>query len=156
VVAVEENQHPVPVARRDDEDLVEVPVRQPAVEREVDEPRASRRVVGGIAATAGDHRDDGGYGHDVSKAADWLREERRKVLGDWVAFCLGCGAARRWFEEFEADVPETCPQCGGKLLRRCPSCGAAFSSLAVVDCEQCGEPVRPNELFGSKIRRAPR
>jgi hypothetical protein len=52
---------------------------------------------------------------------------------------------------FEAEVPTTCPQCGGELLRRCPSCGAGFSSLAVVDCEECGEPVRPNELFGSKI-----
>ena len=92
----------------------------------------------------------------MPKAADWLREERRKVLGDWVAFCLGCGAARRWFEEFEAEVPETCPQCGGEVLRRCQACGAAFSSLAVVDCEQCGAPVRPNQLFGSKIRRAPR
>jgi rRNA maturation endonuclease Nob1 len=90
----------------------------------------------------------------MAKAADWLREERRKVLGDWVAFCLGCGAARRWFEEFEAEVPDTCPQCGGELLRRCPSCGTPFSSLAVVDCEECGEPVRPNELFGSKIKRA--
>jgi rRNA maturation endonuclease Nob1 len=111
-------------------------------------------VVGGVAAAAGDHCDDDGYRHDVSKAADWLREERRKVLGDWVAFCLGCGAARRWFEDFEAEVPETCPQCGGKLLRRCPACDAPFSSLAVVDCESCGEPVRPNELFGSRIRRA--
>ena len=25
----------------------------------------------------------------MGKAADWLREERRKVLGDWVAVCLG-------------------------------------------------------------------
>jgi DNA-directed RNA polymerase subunit RPC12/RpoP len=89
----------------------------------------------------------------MAKAADWLREERRKVLGDWVAFCLGCGAARRWFEEYEAELPETCPQCGGEILRRCKVCGAAFSSLAVVDCEECGKPVRPNELFGSKIRR---
>ena len=32
-------------------------------------------------------------------------------------------------------------------------CDAPFSSLAVVDCEECGEPVRPNELFGAKIRR---
>ena len=55
----------------------------------------------------------------MAKAADWLREERRKVLGDWVAFCLGCGAARRWFEEFEAEIPDKCPQCGGELLRRC-------------------------------------
>ena len=38
----------------------------------------------------------------MGKASDWLREERRKVLGDWVAFCLGCGAARRWFDDFEA------------------------------------------------------
>jgi len=92
----------------------------------------------------------------MAKAADWLRQERRKVLGDWVAFCLGCGAARRWFEEFEQDVPDTCTQCGGVLLRRCKGCGAPFSSLAVVDCEECGAPVRANELFGSKIRRAPR
>ena len=86
----------------------------------------------------------------MAKAADWLREERRKVLGDWVAFCLGCGAARRWFEEFEAEVPDTCPQCGGELLRRCQACGAPFSSIAVVDCEQMRQPVRPNELFGSE------
>jgi rRNA maturation endonuclease Nob1 len=92
----------------------------------------------------------------MAKAADWLRQERRKVLGDWVAFCLGCGAARRWFEDFEAEVPDTCPQCGGELLRRCKACGAPFSSIAVVDCEECGAPVRSNELFGSKIRRAPR
>jgi predicted RNA-binding Zn-ribbon protein involved in translation (DUF1610 family) len=90
----------------------------------------------------------------VAKAADWLRQERRKVLGDWVAFCLGCGAARRWFEEFETEVPGTCPQCGGEIVRRCKSCGAAFSSIAVVDCEECGEAIRPNELFGSKIRRS--
>ena len=38
----------------------------------------------------------------MGKASDWLREERRKVLGDWAAFCLDCGAVRRWFEEFEA------------------------------------------------------
>jgi predicted RNA-binding Zn-ribbon protein involved in translation (DUF1610 family) len=92
----------------------------------------------------------------VGKASDWLREERRKVLGDWVAVCLTCGAGRRWFEEFEAEVPQTCPQCGGEILSRCRSCGAAFSSLAVVDCEECGASVRPNELFGSKIRRTGR
>ena len=54
----------------------------------------------------------------MGKASDWLREERRKVLGDWVAVCLRCGAARRWFEEFEAEVPDECPQCGGELVRR--------------------------------------
>jgi DNA-directed RNA polymerase subunit RPC12/RpoP len=89
----------------------------------------------------------------MGKASDWLREERRKVLGDWVAFCVTCGAARRWFEQFEADMPDSCAQCGGVLLRRCPSCNAPFSSIAVVDCEECGKPVRADELFGSKIRR---
>jgi predicted RNA-binding Zn-ribbon protein involved in translation (DUF1610 family) len=128
-------------------------VRQTARKREVDESSASRRVVLRTVATTRDRQDDHGYGQDMAKAADWLRQERRKVLGDWVAFCLGCGAARRWFEDFEGEVPDTCPQCGGELLRRCPSCGAAFSSLAVVDCEDCGEAVRPNELFGSRIRR---
>ena len=89
----------------------------------------------------------------MGKASDWLRQERRKVLGDWVAFCLDCGAARRWFEQHEQEMPDTCPQCGGTLLRRCPSCGAPFSSIAVVDCEECGKPVRSAELFGSPIRR---
>src|SRR5262249_37458555 len=49
-----------------------------------------------------------GYSWAVGKAADWLREERRKVLGDWAAVCLQCGAAQRWFEQFEAELPERC------------------------------------------------
>ena len=89
----------------------------------------------------------------MGKASDWLREERRKVLGDWVAFCLRCGAALRWFEEFEDEVPERCAQCGGEILRRCPACEAPFSSVVTVDCESCGVKLRENELFGSKIRR---
>jgi len=76
----------------------------------------------------------------------------RKGARRLVAVCLRCGAARRWFEEFEAEVPDECLQCGGELLRRCKSCGAGFSSIAAVDCEECGEPLRPDELFGSKIR----
>jgi hypothetical protein len=154
VVAVEEDEHPPAMARRNHEDLVQVAMRQPAVQREVDESVAARRVVGRRVAAPDDCGDDDGYRQDVAKAADWLRQERRKVLGDWVAFCLGCGAAHRWFEEFETDMPDTCTQCGGELLRRCKGCGAPFSSLAVVDCEGCGAPVRVNELFGSKIRRA--
>jgi len=90
----------------------------------------------------------------VGKAADWLREERRKVLGDWVAVCLECGGARRWFERFEADVPKRCPECGGEVLRRCPSCDAPFSSVFAVDCETCGAALRPPELFGTSIRRS--
>jgi predicted RNA-binding Zn-ribbon protein involved in translation (DUF1610 family) len=89
----------------------------------------------------------------VGKASDWLREERRKVLGDWVAFCLSCGAVQRWFEAFEDEVPRECPGCGGEMLRRCSSCDAPFSSAFAVDCEECGLPLRSNELFGSKIRR---
>src|SRR4051794_24211447 len=61
---------------------------------------------------------------NVGKAADWLREERRKVLGDWAAFCLSCGGALRWFEPFEEDLPEACPACGGELVHRCSSCNA--------------------------------
>jgi predicted nucleic acid-binding Zn ribbon protein len=90
----------------------------------------------------------------VGKASDWLREERRKVLGDWVAVCLRCGAARRWFEEFEGDVPAECPECGGEMLRRCPACDAPFSSAFAVDCEECRVPLRAAELFGSPIRRS--
>jgi predicted RNA-binding Zn-ribbon protein involved in translation (DUF1610 family) len=90
----------------------------------------------------------------MGKAADWLREERRNVLGHWAAVCLGCGAVRRWFEELEAEVPVTCPQCGGQMLRRCPSCDAPFSSAFAVECERCATPLRDPSLFGIPIRRA--
>jgi predicted RNA-binding Zn-ribbon protein involved in translation (DUF1610 family) len=89
----------------------------------------------------------------MGRAADWLREERRKVLGDWAAFCVRCGAAQRWFEQFEEELPAACPACGGVLLHRCPSCSAPFSSAFAVECEACGKPLRAAELFGVKIRR---
>ena len=90
----------------------------------------------------------------MGKAADWLREERRKVLGDWAAFCLDCGAVRRWFEEFEAEVGDRCAQCGGEVLRRCPTCREPFSSAFAVDCETCGTRLRSPELFETRIRRS--
>jgi predicted RNA-binding Zn-ribbon protein involved in translation (DUF1610 family) len=89
----------------------------------------------------------------MGKASDWLREERRKVLGDWVAVCLRCGGAVRWFDEHEDELPESCPACGGELLHRCPACSAPFSSTFAVDCEECGASLRPNELFGIPIRK---
>ncbi len=92
----------------------------------------------------------------MGKASDWLREERRKVLGDWVAVCVGCGFALRYFEEWEAELPSACPQCDAELRSRCPACGARFSSAFAVECESCGGPLRPTELFGTQIRRSPR
>ena len=90
----------------------------------------------------------------MGKASDWLREERRKVLGHWVAVCLGCGGGRRWFEEFEDQVDETCAVCGGSMLRRCPSCSAPFSSLFAIACEDCGKPLRPQTTTsGIRIRK---
>jgi predicted RNA-binding Zn-ribbon protein involved in translation (DUF1610 family) len=89
----------------------------------------------------------------VSKAGDWLKEERRKTLGDWVAVCLACGSAQRYFEEWEDELPAACPTCGGEMRSRCPSCNARFASAFTVDCEACGEAIRPRELFGTPIRR---
>ena len=89
----------------------------------------------------------------MGKAADWLREERRKTLGDWVAFCLTCGFAQRYFEEWEDELPPECPQCGGEMRWRCPQCDARFSSAFAVDCESCGAALRPAEQFGVPIRR---
>jgi predicted RNA-binding Zn-ribbon protein involved in translation (DUF1610 family) len=70
----------------------------------------------------------------MGKAADWLREERRKTLGDWVAFAA-------------------CPQCAGEMRARCPACDARFSSAFAVDCEACGGALRPREQFGVRIRK---
>jgi predicted nucleic acid-binding Zn ribbon protein len=91
----------------------------------------------------------------MGKASDWLREERRKVLGHWVSVCLQCGGGRRWFEEFEHEVDDTCTVCGGPMLRRCPACNAPFSSLFAIDCEECGKPLRPETTTtGIRIRKA--
>jgi rRNA maturation endonuclease Nob1 len=90
----------------------------------------------------------------MTKASDWLREERRKVLGDWVAVCVACGHAQRYFEEWEKELPETCPACGGELRARCPACGARFSSAFAVECEACGGQLRPPRLFDTDIRRS--
>jgi rRNA maturation endonuclease Nob1 len=92
----------------------------------------------------------------MSKAKNWIQEERRKTLGDWVAFCLGCGSTQRYFEEYEAELPAACPQCGGEMRARCPQCGARFSSAFDVDCDACGGPLRPPEQFGVPIRKRSR
>jgi predicted RNA-binding Zn-ribbon protein involved in translation (DUF1610 family) len=89
----------------------------------------------------------------VGKASDWLREERRKTLGDWVAFCLGCGHALRYFEENEPELEARCPACGGEMRHRCPRCDARFSSVFAVECEACGAALRSAEQFGTPIRR---
>ncbi len=92
----------------------------------------------------------------MGKASDWLREERRKTLGDWVAFCITCGHAQRYFEENEAELPAACPTCGGEMRNRCPQCDAFFSSVFAVECEACGARLRPSAQFGTAIRKAPR
>jgi predicted amidophosphoribosyltransferase len=84
---------------------------------------------------------------------NWIQEERRKTLGDWVAFCLACGHTLRYFLEAEGDLPDACPQCAGELRHRCPSCAAPIPSAFAVECEECGAPVRDAELFGTAIRR---
>jgi DNA-directed RNA polymerase subunit RPC12/RpoP len=84
---------------------------------------------------------------------NWIQEERRKTLGDWVAFCVACGHTLRYFEAFEGEVPVECPQCSGEVRTRCPACGARIASAFAVECEDCGGEVRPNELFGGAIRR---
>ncbi len=87
---------------------------------------------------------------------NWIQEERRKTLGDWVAFCVACGFTLRYFAELEDGLPDRCPQCAGELRARCPTCGERFPSAFQVECEGCGARVRPAELFGVPIRRAGR
>jgi predicted nucleic acid-binding Zn ribbon protein len=89
----------------------------------------------------------------MGRAADWLREERRRTLGDWVAFCLECGHGARYFEDSEDDVSHACPQCCGDMRSRCPSCDARFASMFAVECEECGGALRPAEQFGVPIRK---
>ena len=84
---------------------------------------------------------------------NWIQEERRKTLGDWVAFCLGCGHTIRYFLEDEDRLPPVCPQCAGELRHRCPACSAPIASAFAVECEECGAELRPREQFGTPIRK---
>jgi len=84
---------------------------------------------------------------------NWIQEERRKTLGDWVSFCLECGHVQRYFLEFEATLPQACPQCGGELRNRCPACAAPIPSAFAVRCEECEGELRQPELFDGEIRK---
>jgi hypothetical protein len=95
----------------------------------------------------------GGTLGTIGKAADWLREERRRTLGDWVALCPACGHGQRYFEGGEADVPRCCPTCGGPLIARCPRCASRIASMFAVTCDECGEGLRAAHAFGVPIRR---
>ena len=92
----------------------------------------------------------------MGRASDWLREERRKTLGDWVSFCLGCGHAQRYFEASEAELPTRCPTCGGEMRARWPTCGARLSAVFAVVCEECAAALRDAEAFGGPIRKSGR
>lgn len=84
---------------------------------------------------------------------NWIQEERRKTLGDWVAFCVDCGFTLRYFVELEAEVPRACPTCAGEVRHLCPTCDARFPSAFQVRCEECDAEVRPDTLFGGRIRK---
>jgi ribosomal protein S27E len=84
---------------------------------------------------------------------NWIQEERRRTLGDWVAFCLDCGAVQRYFLEDEAQLPSRCPTCGGETRHRCPACRAPIPSAFAIECEDCGAALRPSEILGVRIRR---
>jgi ribosomal protein S27E len=96
------------------------------------------------------------YSDGVSGASNWLKEERRRTLGDWVAFCPACGHAQRYFDESEAELPDACPTCATALVVRCPSCGGRIASAFAVECESCGTALREPTGFGVPIRRPPR
>jgi predicted RNA-binding Zn-ribbon protein involved in translation (DUF1610 family) len=91
----------------------------------------------------------------MRRASDWLREERRRTLGDWVAFCPACGHAQRYFEGGE-EPSQDCPTCGAAMVSRCPACGARVASMFAVECEGCGGPLREATGFGTPIRRSRR
>ena len=92
----------------------------------------------------------------MGKAADWLREERRRTLGDWVAFCVDCGHAQRYTEEGESELSPQCPQCAGEMRSRCPACGERIAMMFSVECEECGAALRPAAQGGITIRKPPR
>lgn len=89
----------------------------------------------------------------MGRASDWLREERRRTLGDWVSVCPRCGHAQRYFSEREHELAPACPTCGTEMVWRCPACDARFASAFAVECEDCGRALREPAAFGVPIRR---
>ena len=89
----------------------------------------------------------------VGEASNWLQEERRRTLGDWVAFCPLCGHTQRYFEADESELPASCPTCGSAVVSRCPDCGERIASAFAVECEGCGAALRDPTGFGVPIRR---
>jgi hypothetical protein len=92
-------------------------------------------------------------GADGKPKRNWIQEERREILGHWVAFCVDCGHTLRYFEDFEGELPGACAHCGAALRHRCPACGARFASAFQVRCEECDAEIRPADLFGGPIRK---
>jgi ribosomal protein S27E len=84
---------------------------------------------------------------------NWIQEERRNTLGDWVSFCLDCGVVQRYFLDDEAQLPVRCTACGGETRHRCPACRAPIPSAFAIECEDCGAALRPAEVHGVRIRR---
>ena len=80
----------------------------------------------------------------MGKASDWLREERRKTLGDWVAFCLTCGFAQRYFDESEGELPQRVPAVRRRdPLRAAPSAMRASAPRSPSSAKVCGAELRP-------------
>jgi hypothetical protein len=40
------------------------------------------------------------------------------------------------------------------MRSECPACGARFSSVFAVQCDECGSAVRAADAFGGPIRKA--
>ena len=111
-----------------------------------------------LGASSFDHRHhpltyDFPYLGERKPRRNWIQEERRKTLGDYTCFCLGCGAVWRYFLDGEAELPKECPHCGSETRHRCPACGAPFPSAFAVECEACGAAIRPAEVLGVRIRK---
>jgi len=81
--------------------------------------------------------------------------DRSRELGDRCGFCLRCGWGRRFMAPNADTVPAVCPDCGGQVITACPSCGGGIRSLMALTCADCGEELRPAQLFGQEIRRKP-
>ncbi len=94
--------------------------------------------------------DDALHGARAEAKRNWIQEERRRTLGDWVAFCPGCGHVARYFEEHEEERARRRARSARRPSSRAvPACDARLPSAFQVECEECGAELRPNELFGS-------
>ena len=160
--------------RRQDPDLDEVAEVGELVERgeALDACRPAARSRCGARSRAASARGRCPRDGRAARSSGTAWPRREATVRPWARHRTGCAkSAARCSATGSPSASNVAPAAAGssRTRTRCPtrvrpaagcccaaapSCNAPFSSIAAVDCEECGGALRDDELFGSPIKRA--